>query len=81
MFRVPVAQLQQFRKKKEKKGPGKKAEADEGASGAAGANGDDAAAPEPKSPVGLKFLAGEGGSSHGTPFEVKLLFLSMGGFC
>uniref|UniRef100_A0ACD5Z229 Uncharacterized protein n=1 Tax=Avena sativa TaxID=4498 RepID=A0ACD5Z229_AVESA len=61
--------LQQFRKKKEKKGPGKKAEADadEGAS-VAGANGEDAV-PEPKSPVGLKFLAGEGGSSHSTPFE------------
>ncbi|CAM0946888.1 unnamed protein product [Alopecurus aequalis] len=59
--------LQQFRKKKEKKGPGKKADTDEGAS-VAGANGDDAA-PDPKSPVGLKFLAGEGGSSHSTPFE------------
>ena len=37
--------------------------------------------PEPKSPVGLKFLAGEGGSSssHSTPFEVKLVFLS--GLC
>lgn len=71
------AQLQQFRKKKEKKGPGKKAEADadEGAS-KAGANGEDAV-PEPKSPVGLKFLAGESGSSHSTPFEVKLVFLSV----
>ncbi|KAM3295515.1 hypothetical protein ACQJBY_038041 [Aegilops geniculata] len=61
--------LQQFRKKKEKKGPGKKAEADadEGAS-KAGANGEEAV-PEPKSPVGLKFLAGESGSSHSTPFE------------
>ncbi|KAM3240006.1 hypothetical protein ACQJBY_053596 [Aegilops geniculata] len=63
--------LQQFRKKKEKKGPGKKAEADadadEGAS-KAGANGE-GAVPEPKSPVGLKFLAGESGSSHSTPFE------------
>ncbi|XP_047078738.1 centromere protein F [Lolium rigidum] len=56
--------LQQFRKKKEKKGPGKKSEpdADEGASSAAGANGEEPA-PEPKSPVGLKFLAGE------APFE------------
>lgn len=62
--------LQQFRKKKEKKVPGKKAEADadEGASHA-GANGEEAV-PEPKSPVGLKFLAGEGGSSsRSTPFE------------
>lgn len=63
------AQLQQFRKKKDKKGPGKKAEADadEGAS-KAGANGEEAP-PEPKSPVGLKFLAGESGSSHSMPFE------------
>jgi hypothetical protein len=74
--RVFRTQLQQFRKKKEKKGPGKKAEADADAEGAsqAGANGDDAV-PEPKSPVGLKFLAGEGGSSHSTPFEVNLVFL------
>jgi hypothetical protein len=76
VFRVAGTQLQQFRKKKEKKGPGKKAEADADAEGAsqAGANGDDAV-PEPRSPVGLKFLAGEGGSSHSTPFEVNLVFL------
>jgi hypothetical protein len=69
---VVVEQLQQFRKKKEKKGPGKKSEpdADEGASSVVGANGEEPA-PEPKSPVGLKFLAGE------APFEVRLLFLSM----
>ncbi|KQJ93309.1 golgin subfamily A member 4 [Brachypodium distachyon] len=61
--------LQQFRKKKEKKGPGKKAEADaEGEAKAGGANAEEAV-PEPKSPVGLKFLAGDSGSSHSTPFE------------
>ena len=73
VFRVLGTQLQQFRKKKDKKGPGKKADTDEGAS-VAGANGEEAVL-EPKSPVGLKFLAGEGGSSHSTPFEVKLVFL------
>uniref|UniRef100_A0A0E0G173 Uncharacterized protein n=1 Tax=Oryza nivara TaxID=4536 RepID=A0A0E0G173_ORYNI len=66
--------LQQFRKKKEKRGPGKKAEAkadaaeaEEGSS-KSGADAEEAM-PEPKSPVGLKLLAGEGGASHRTPFE------------
>uniref|UniRef100_A0A0E0JVI3 Uncharacterized protein n=1 Tax=Oryza punctata TaxID=4537 RepID=A0A0E0JVI3_ORYPU len=66
--------LQQFRKKKEKRGPGKKAEAkadvaeaEEGSS-KSGADAEEAV-PEPKSPVGLKLLAGEGGASHRTPFE------------
>ncbi|KAE8803487.1 hypothetical protein D1007_20614 [Hordeum vulgare] len=72
-FSYVCLELQQFRKKKDKKGPGKKAEADadEGAS-KAGANGEEAP-PEPKSPVGLKFLAGESGSSHSTPFEDAML--------
>ncbi|EEC72485.1 hypothetical protein OsI_05851 [Oryza sativa Indica Group] len=72
--------LQQFRKKKEKRGPGKKAEAkadaaeaEEGSS-KSGADAEEAM-PEPKSPVGLKLLAGEGGASHRTPFEVKLVLL------
>jgi hypothetical protein len=68
-------QLQQFRKKKERRGPGKKADADadaeaeEGASKAA-----EESVPEPKSPVGLKLLAGEGSGGGGgsTPFEVRL---------
>ncbi|XP_015689253.1 nucleoporin nup211 [Oryza brachyantha] len=65
--------LQQFRKKKEKKGPGKKAEAKadaeaEGGSSKSGADAEEAVS-EPKSPVGLKLLAGEAGGSHSTPFE------------
>ncbi|CAL5024033.1 unnamed protein product [Urochloa decumbens] len=64
--------LQQFRKKKGKREPGKKAaetdadaEAEEGAAARA-----EEPVPEPRSPVGLKFLAGEGGGSSGTtPFE------------
>ncbi|KAL5213073.1 hypothetical protein ABZP36_023920 [Zizania latifolia] len=65
--------LQQFRKKKEKRGPGKKAEAktdaetEEGSS-KSGAEAEEAV-PEPKSPVGLKLLAGDSGGSHYTPFE------------
>ncbi|KAG8069753.1 hypothetical protein GUJ93_ZPchr0006g44939 [Zizania palustris] len=64
--------LQQFRKKKEKRGPGKKAEAkadadtEEGSS-KSGAEAEEAV-PEPKSPVGLKLLAGDSGGSC-TPFE------------
>jgi hypothetical protein len=67
-------QLQQFRKKKGKREPGKKADADAEAEEAAAARGEeDSTAPEPKSPVGLKLLAGEGGG--GTPFEVEALVL------
>ncbi|KAF0925146.1 hypothetical protein E2562_015420 [Oryza meyeriana var. granulata] len=65
--------LQQFRKKKEKRGPGKKAEAKADAEAEEGSSKSGADAeevvPEPKSPVGLKLLAGEGGGSHYTPFE------------
>ncbi|KAL6629826.1 hypothetical protein ACP70R_029591 [Stipagrostis hirtigluma subsp. patula] len=61
--------LQQFRKKKEKRGPGKKAGADADAEADEGAARAEEAVPEPKSPVGLKLLAGEGGSSRSTPFE------------
>jgi len=59
--------LQQFRKKKEKRAPGKKAKSDAEA-GEGSAKADEA---DPKSPVGLKLLAGEGGSSGDgdTPFE------------
>ncbi|WVZ77910.1 hypothetical protein U9M48_025707 [Paspalum notatum var. saurae] len=64
--------LQQFRKKKEKRGPGKKADADADAEAEEAAPKAESSEPEPKSPVGLKFLAGEGSSS--TPFEVKLMF-------
>ncbi|KAL5207067.1 hypothetical protein ABZP36_031502 [Zizania latifolia] len=65
--------LQQFRKKKEKRGPVKKAEAKEDAeteegSSKSGADAEEAV-PEPKSPVGLELLAGETGGSHHTPFE------------
>lgn len=67
--------MQQFRKKKEKRGPGKKAKADAGAEEGA----TKAEEPEPKSPVGLKLLAGEGGSGGSTPFEVKLVFFSVWG--
>ncbi|KAL5212617.1 hypothetical protein ABZP36_023464 [Zizania latifolia] len=62
--------LRQFRKEK---GPGKKAKAkadaetEEGSS-KSGAEAEEAV-PEPKSPVGLKLLAGESGGSHYTPFE------------
>ncbi|KAG2655990.1 nuclear mitotic apparatus protein 1-like [Panicum virgatum] len=59
--------LQQFRKKKGKREPGKKAaEADADAEAEEGAAKAEEPVPEPRSPVGLKFLAGEGGS---TPFE------------
>jgi hypothetical protein len=75
VYCLPCVQLQQFRKKKERRGPGKKADADadaeaeEGASKAA-----EESVPEPKSPVGLKLLAGEGSGGGGgsTPFEVRL---------
>jgi hypothetical protein len=67
-------QLQQFRKKKERQGFGKKADADvdteaeEGASKAA-----EEFVPESKSPVGLKILIGEGSGGNGgsTLFEVR----------
>nr|CAB3445591.1 unnamed protein product [Digitaria exilis] len=59
--------LQQFRKKKGKREPGKKAaEADADAEAKEGSAKVEEPVPEPKSPVGLKLLAGEGGS---TPFE------------
>ncbi|RLN07485.1 hypothetical protein C2845_PM11G14430 [Panicum miliaceum] len=63
--------LQQFRKKKGKREPGKKAEADADADAEAeeGPAKAEEPVPEPKSPVGLKFLAVEGGSSGSTPFE------------
>ncbi|XP_062224074.1 COP1-interactive protein 1 isoform X2 [Phragmites australis] len=62
--------LQQFRKKKEKRGPGKRAEGHADAEAEEGeAKAGAEAVPEPKSPVGLKLLAGESGSSRSTPFE------------
>jgi len=64
--------LQQFRKKKEKRGPGKKADADADAEAEEGApKAAEESVPEPKSPVGLKLLAGEGSGGGGgsTPFE------------
>ncbi|XP_039788199.1 golgin subfamily A member 4-like isoform X2 [Panicum virgatum] len=56
--------LQQFRKKKDKREPGKKAaEADADAEAEEGPAKAEEPVPEPRSPVGLKFLAGEGGST------------------
>ena len=76
MLRFACVQLQQFRKKKDKREPGKKAaEADADAEAEEGPAKAEEPVPEPRSPVGLKFLAGEGGS---TPFEVKLVFASLG---
>lgn len=70
-------QLQQFRKKKGKREPGKKAaETDADVEASEGAAKAEEPVPEPKSPVGLKLLAGEGGS---TAFEVKLVFSNVAG--
>jgi len=71
-------QLQQFRKKKEKRGPGKKADADADAEAEEGApKAAEGTVPEPKSPVGLKLLAGEGSGGGSTPFEVRLEHFSV----
>lgn len=71
VYGLPRVQLQQFRKKKGKRGPGNKADADADAEAGEGApKAAEESVPEPKSPVGLKLLAGEGGGGS-TPFEVR----------